>query len=155
MAFLLMAFNCQAKEADQSLKQFNATCPAQQSAPIIDNFYHECHSGMIRNEYNSCERFIALFKELMSEYDCARKIDMSGQKKYVVPALWLLSDGQFSDYHALIHALVFDKMYSIKEYANARNQAKSLFFSKEFQRVLDAGGEEYQDEWEAHENEKK
>ena len=75
--------------------------PPQKLGPLIDNYYHECHSGVVKNEYNRCERFIKIFKELMPEYDCARPIDMSGEKKYVVPSLWLFGDGQFSDYHAL------------------------------------------------------
>lgn len=72
-------------------------------------------------------------------------------QKYVVPAIWLLGDGQFADYHALIHDLAFNKMYSGREYTKARKEATALFFSKEFKKVLDAGGEEYEDEWNAHE----
>jgi hypothetical protein len=148
---LFAGMNCYATEAGKSITQFNVKCPAQKLGPLIDNYYHECHNGMIKNEYNSCERYVEIFKELMPEYDCARPIDMSGDKKYVVPAIWLLGAGQFSDYHALIHDLVFKKMYSRGEYAKARKAATALFFSEEFRRVLDAGGEEYEDEWNAHE----
>ncbi len=150
LAFVFVGMNCYATEVDKSITHFNVKCPAQKLAPVIDNYYHECHSGMIRSEYNSCERFVVLFKELMPEYDCARAIDMSGDKKYIVPAIWLLGPGQFSDYHALVHDLVFKKMYSGTEYAKARNEATALFFSKEFRSVLDAGGEVYEDEWNAH-----
>lgn len=156
--FILMlmfsSMNCYATEVSNSKTQFNTKCPAQKLGPLIDNYYHECHSGMIKNEYNSCERFVAVFKKLMPEYDCARPIDMSGGKKYFVPAIWLLGDGQFSDYHALIHDLVFKKMYSDSLYAKARKEATALFFSKEFRRVLDAGGEVYEDEWNEHDKNK-
>jgi len=155
--FMLMlifaATNCLATEVVGSGTQLNVKCPSQKLAPLIDNYYHECHSGMIRGEYNSCERFVDVFKELMPEYDCARPIDMSGVKKYTVPAIWLLGSGQFSDYHALIHDLVFKKMYSFPEYSKAIKEAEALFFSEEFKKVLDAEGEEYEDEWGAHEKE--
>ncbi len=145
---------CGATEVGNNIKQFNIMCPAKKLGPIIDNFYHECHSGMIRNEYNSCEKFISTFKELMPEYDCARNMDLSGTRKYNVPAIWLLGDGQFSDYHTLIHDMVFNKKYSIIEYAKARKDATALFFSSEFKKVLDASGEIYEDEWEAHDKKK-
>jgi hypothetical protein len=153
--FMLMLIfagtKCFASEVVGSGTQFNVKCPAQKLRPLIDNYYHECHSGMIKSEYNSCVRFVETFKELMPEYDCARSIDMSGVKKYTVPAISLLGPGQFSDYHALVHDLVFKKIYSGPEYSKARKEATSLFFSEEFKKVLDAEGEEYEDEWEAHE----
>jgi len=151
LTLIFVSINCYATEAPESVTQFNINCPAKKLEPAIDNYYHECHSGMIRNEYNSCEKFIEIFKELMPEFDCARPIDISGTKKYTVPAIWLLGDGQFSDYHALVHDLVFKKMYSGREYEKARKEATELFFSTNFKRVLDAGGEEYEDEWNAHE----
>lgn len=151
LTLMFAGMNCYATEASNSIKQFNSKCPAQKLGPFIDNYYHECHSGMTKNEYNSCERFVEVFKELMPEYDCARAIDMSGVKKYIVPAIWLLGDGQFSDYHALVHDLVFKKMYSGSKYEKVRKEATALFFSEEFKSVLDAGGEEYEDEWNAHE----
>lgn len=155
MLILMFAYvNCYATEVTNSNTQFNAKCPAQKLGPLIDNYYHECHIGIIKNEYNSCEEFVAVFKELMPEYDCARPIDMSGDKKYIVPAIWLLGYGQFSDYHALIHDLVFKEMYSSGWYAKARKEATALFFSEEFGRVLDAGGEVYQDEWNEHDKNK-
>jgi len=152
LTLVCVGMNCDATEVGESITQFNVQCPAQRLGPSIDNYYHECHSGVvsIRNEYNSCERYLEVFKELMPEYDCARPIDMSGNKKYFVPAIWLLGPGQFSDYHALVHDLVFKKMYSRNDYAKARQEATTLFFSEEFRRVLDAEGEEYEDEWNAH-----
>jgi hypothetical protein len=151
LTLVCAGMNCYATEAGKSVTQFNAKCPVPKLGPLIDKYYHECHSGMIKNEYNSCERYIEVFKELMPEYDCARAIDMSGVKTYIVPAIWLLGDGQFSDYHALIHDLVFKKMCSGREYAKARKEARALFFSEEFKIVLDTGGEEYEDEWNARE----
>lgn len=151
LTLVCAGINCYATEVGESFTQFNVKCPAQKLGPLIDNYYHECHSRMIRNEYNSCERFVAVFKELMPEYDCARVIDISGVKKYIVPAIWILGPGQFSDFHALVHDLVFKKMYSGREYAKARKEATALFFSEEFRSVLDAGGEVYEDEWSAHE----
>jgi hypothetical protein len=150
LTLMFLCVNCYATEVSDSITQFNAKCPAQKLGPIIDNYYHECHSGMIKNEYNSCEKFIEVFKELMPEYDCARPIDLSGDKKYIVPAIWLLGDGKFSDYHTLIHDLVFKKMYSGLAYTKARKDATALFYSKTFKKVLDAGGEVYEDEWNAH-----
>ena len=144
--------NCFAIEADESITQFNVKCPAQKLGPVIDNSYHECHNRIIRSENNnSCERFLEIFKELMPKYDCARSFDISGAKKYVVPAIWLLGPGQFMDYHTLVHDLVFEKKYSGSEFAKARKDATALFFSEEFKHVLDAGGEVYEDEWKAHE----
>ena len=151
LMLMLAGANCYAAKVSSSITQFNVQCPAQRLGPLIDNYYHECHSGMTRPGYNSCERFVAVFEKLMPEYDCARPIDISEPTKYTVPAIWLLGNGQFSDYHALIHDLVFKKMYSGSEYANARRKAAALFFSEEFKRVLDAEGEEYEDEWDAHE----
>lgn len=147
---LFCAFICNAAEVSQSVVQFNVKCPSQKLGLTIDNYYHECHSGMIKSQYNSCEKFIAVFKELMPEYDCARPIDMSGDKKYTVPAIWLLGDGQFSDYHALVHELVFNKIYSTHDYENAKKAAEELFYGEEFKKVLDASGEEYVDEWNAY-----
>jgi hypothetical protein len=155
LTLMFAVMNCCATEVSNSNTQFNVKCPDQKLGPLIDNYYHECHSGVIKNEYNSCERFVAVFKELMPEYDCARPIDMSGDKKYFVPAIWLLGEGQFSDYHALIHDLVFKKMYSGGEYAKARKEAMALFFSEDFRRVLDAGGEVYEDEWNEHDKNKR
>jgi hypothetical protein len=156
LLFMLVGINCYATQVSKSMTQFNIKCPAQRLGPVIDNYYHECRSGIVvRNKYNSCEKFIEVFKELMPEYDCARDFDITGEEKYIVPAIWLLGDEKFSDYHALVHDLVFEKMYSSKEFAEARKEASALFFSKEFRDVLDAGGEEYEDEWEAHEQKKK
>ena len=143
--------NCYSTEEDESITQFNVTCPARKLGPSIDNYYHECHVRMIRGEPNSCEMFVAVFKELMPEYDCARPVDISGVSKYTVPAIWLLGPAKFSDYHTLIHDLVFEKLYSSSEYAKARKEATELFFSKEFRRILDAGGEVYEDEWNSYE----
>ena len=151
LTLVCAGMNCYAKKVDESITQFNVKCPAQELGPLIDNYYHECHNEMIRNEPNSCERFVAVFKELMPEYDCARPFDISGINKYTVPAIWLLGPAKFSDYHALIHDLVFKIMYSGREWAKARKEATALFFSEEFRGVLDAGGEVYEDEWNAHE----
>ncbi len=142
---------CLAAEAVDTSTQLNVTCPAQKLGPLIDNYYHECHSGMVKAEDNSCERFVGTFKELMPEYDCARTTDMSVAETHTVPAIWLLGPGQFADYHTLVHDLVFNKMYSTPVYSKARKEAAALFFSEEFKRVVDAAGEEYADEWEAHE----
>ncbi len=155
LSLILLGTHSSGAETDKAITQLNIKCPAKKLERVIDNFYHECHSGMIRNEYNSCEKFVIVFKELMPEYDCARDIDMSGAKKFIVPAMWLLGDGQFADYHSLIHELVFEKKYSIVEYTKARKEARTLFYSQEFKKVLDAAGEVYEAEWEAHEKKKK
>lgn len=152
LTLVFVSMNCYATEAGKSVTQFNTKCPVQKLGALIDNYYHECHNGMIRQEYNSCERYVEEFKQLMPEYDCARPIDMSGAKKHTVPAIWLLGDGQFADYHALIHDLVFKKMYSGHGFIKARKEAAAIFFSEQFKRVVDAEGEEYDDEWNAHEN---
>jgi hypothetical protein len=149
LTLVCAGMNCYATEVDESSTQFNVKCPAQKLGPLIDNYYHECHNRM--NPDYSCERFVAVFKELMPEYDCARPGDISGVNKYAVPAIWLLGPAKFRSYHGLVHDLVFKKMYSGGEYAKARKEATAVFFSEEFRIVLDAGGEVYEDEWNAHE----
>jgi hypothetical protein len=148
LIFAISTF-CFSAESVNDTDNFNVKCPAMKLSSTIDNYYHECHAAHLKPEYNSCEKFVETFKILMPTADFARVIDLSGNPKYVVPALWLLGEAQFEDYFSLIHDLAFNSFYSTPFYLKAKNEATTLFFSDSFKEVLDAHGEEYEDEWAA------
>ena len=125
-----------AVEAPEGMTQFNSTCPAPKLLPVLDAAYHECNKGFVNG---SCERFVETFKQLTPEYDCQRSFDATAGKNYVVPAVWLAGSGALEDYIALLARLSSpkDKLFSGKWFISARTDARELFGSKAFQRVLD------------------
>jgi hypothetical protein len=128
-----------ASEAPPSVHQFNVTCPAPKLLPILDTSYHECNNGYANG---SCEKFVETFRQLLPEYDCQRSFDGS----HIVPAVWLAGNGALEDYVRLLWLLSSSKkkMYSDKYYKKATMEAKKLFGSAEFRRILDGAlAEEY------------
>ena len=110
-----------AAEAPLGMTEFNIVCPAKKLQPEFDAAYHDCNNGY---ENGSCGRFVTLFRELLPGYDCQRSFDSTADKKYVVPAVWLLGDGALEDYVRLLSKL-------------KNTDAIELFASKEFRAVLD------------------
>ncbi len=140
---LTFAASAFASEAPLEMTQFNVTCPAQKLLPVLDAAYHECNKGFVNG---SCERFVETFKQLSPEYDCQRSFDATSEKNYIVPAVWLAGDGALEDYIALLARMTSrkDKVFSDKWFRKASADARQLFGSKAFQRVLDGHmAEEY------------
>jgi hypothetical protein len=108
-------------EAPAEMKQFNIHCPALGLAREFDRAYHQCNNGY---ENGSCKRFVELFRELLPEYDCQRPFDATPDKKFVVPAIWVIGDAEHEDYVRLLSRMKMP-------------EAKALFASKEFQDTLD------------------
>jgi hypothetical protein len=108
----------------------NVTCSASKLLPTLDAAYHKCDRGF---ENGSCERFVQTLKQLLPEYDCQRSFD-----DQPVPAVWLAGD-ELDDYVDLLWRLSSstDKRFAGKSFSKATNDAKKLFSSKDFRKVLD------------------
>jgi len=132
-----------ASEAPRDMRQFNVTCPASKLLPFLDANYHECGNGFVNG---SCEMFVDIFRELLPEYDCQRTCDSTPTKNYIVPAIWLAGDAALGDYIHLLWRMSSskDKLFTNKLFQNATDEAKKLFGSKEFRKILDGSlAEEY------------
>lgn len=133
-------------EAPEGMKRFNVHCPAKAIAPALDHAYHECNNGMLRRGYDACGEFMNSFKKLLPDYDCQRPFDATSSKNYIVPAIWMVGDGELEDYLKLLArmALGKDRMFSQPEYMETVKTARELFISQEFRAVLDGeSGEIY------------
>ena len=134
-----------AEEAPVDMQAFNVTCPAAKLIPVLDTAYHECNNGYVKKGA-SCEKFVAVFKQLLPEYDCQRPFDTSPTQKYIVPAIWLAGDGADEDYIRLLWRMASKKgkMYRNQWFRKPVYEAKILFASKEFRHILDGAiAEEY------------
>ena len=125
-----------ASEAPRDMHQFNVICPTPKLLPVLDRAYHECSNGFVNG---SCERFVETFRQLLPEYDCQRPFDSTPTRNYIVPAIWLAGDGALEDYVRLLWRMssLKDKTFTNKSFRNASAEARKLFGSKEFQRILD------------------
>lgn len=134
-----------ATESPPGMQKFNITCPAAKLLPVLDTAYHECHNGFANG---SCERFVETFRQLLPEYDCQRPFDATPPKKYIVPAIWIASEGAVEDYIRLLYRMSSskDKMFSDRWFQKATIEAKKLFGSQEFRAALDGAiAEEYEE----------
>jgi hypothetical protein len=137
--FLIVVSSAFSSEAPKDMTQFNVRCPAKEIAPVLDHAYHECNNGMIRPDYDGCGVFLSSFEKLLPEYDCQRPFDFTPSKKYIVPAIWLVGDGEFEDYLKLLARISLgkDRMFSKPVYRHVVKSAQKLFISETFRAVLD------------------
>ena len=117
------------------MTKFNQACPAQRLLPKLENEYQSC----VRKQSPACERFVAVYRELLPEYDCQRPYDATPTVNYVVPAIWLAKDNE--KYVELLSKIQLES-------------ARTLFASPEFRRTLDGYvAEMYRDKSEMREQE--
>jgi len=119
-AAIAVATSVAASEAPRGMTKFNQTCPAPKLLPELEKSYQAC----MRRDAAACDRFVAVVRELLPEYDCQRKFDASPTANYIVPAIWLAGDQALDRYFALLARL-------------GTPGAREVFASAEFRAALD------------------
>ena len=110
---------------------FNKTCPASKLLPRLESAYQSCLS----KDRAGCDRFVAVYRKLLPEYDCQRSFDATPSVNYIVPAIWLSKE--------------HEKYVELLSKLNSR-PAQELFGSPAFRRTLDGYiAEMYQEKSEA------
>lgn len=117
----------------------NSSCPYPEIYIEIDQAYHECVNGYVKNNA-SCDLFLDKINLLFPRHDCKRSFDTAP-----VPAIWLFGAAS-DDYCRLLYHLAIGKKgkFDSHWYSNASEKAKKIFLSEEFKSVLDGAiAEEY------------
>lgn len=125
---MILSASVAASEAPRGMTKFNQVCPAPKLLPELEKSYRACTA----RDTAACDRFVAVLKDLLPEYDCQRKFD-AGPPPYIVPAVWLAGDRALERYFALLAKL-------------KTPAAQEVFASAAFRNALDGEfAEEYRE----------